>query len=386
MFTTSRKPFLLALWPFFSLLCMAPAYAQQTEIRVAVSDLAPQKDVLLSPIVGRFALMDGRGDTLYTFRSDDVVSVKVNGDSLLLKGVYGLDATTATLTMTGNGPRPSFLIKRGSDSRELTYPGTLTVKARDGKLVLINTVNMDTYVSQVVQSEVGQGAHEEYYKIQGIICRTYAVGNRERHSAEGFDVCDHQHCQVYGGKAESPTEVVAKATAATSGLVLADSASKAILAVFHANCGGETANAGDVWAKRLPYLVSVTDTFCTDQRSATWTATVPLDDLRDQFGTAADPLLTDGFSLTHASRPAHITLGDQSVRTADLRRDLKLRSAFFDLKVEGNEVLLSGRGFGHGVGLCQQGAMQMAHSGLTYSEILGHYYRGASLINMDRLK
>jgi stage II sporulation protein D len=167
---------------------------------------------------------------------------------------------------------------------------------------------------------------------------------------------------------------------------MADTVYRPILAAFHANCGGQTANSEDVWAERKSYLRSVTDTFCLDQRSATWAERVPLEKLRNQFAADAEALLVDGFEMKHAQRPVTLTIGKERVRMSDLRRDLRLRSAYFDLKVEQAEVVLTGKGFGHGVGLCQQGAMQMAQKGHKYSEILGHYFTGVALINMSSIR
>jgi stage II sporulation protein D len=362
-----------------------PLLAQDGSVRIGISDQRKEASVLVSPVSGRFSVVNASGDTLYRFRSDDVVSVAAVGDSVELRGVYGLQARTTGATVIGNGIQPALLIKRGSDNKEFRYAGSLTITAREGRLTLVNTVAMDTYVSRVVQSEVGNSAHVEYYKIQGIICRTYAVGNRGRHKEQDFDLCDHQHCQVYGGSIE-PSETIAKATAATSGIVMADTVYRPILAAFHANCGGQTANSEDVWAERKSYLRSVTDTFCLDQRSATWAERVPLEKLRNQFAADAEALLVDGFEMKHAQRPVTVTIGKERVRMSDLRRDLRLRSAYFDLKVEQAEVVLTGKGFGHGVGLCQQGAMQMAQKGHAYSEILGHYFTGVALINMSSIR
>jgi len=377
----NRSLFIAFALPLTSLL---PVTAQVSTVRVGINDQKSEASVLVSPVSGRFSVLNLAGDTLYNFRSDDVVSIKAVGDSMELKGVYGLDERVVTASVVGSGPQPSFLVKRGSDGKESQYPGKLMVSVAAGKLTLVNTIDMDTYVARVVQSEVGSNAHDEYYKIQGIICRTYAVGNKGRHGGQGFDVCDHQHCQVYG--TADPTEAIAKATAATSGIVMADTSGRTILAAFHANCGGQTAHSQDVWAEARSYLISVPDTFCLLQRSAKWTEQVPLDAILQQFGPDADTILTDGFGLEMAQRQSHITIGKESVRTADLRRDLRLRSAFFGLKVAGSVALLSGRGFGHGVGLCQQGAMNMAKHGHNYSEILGHYYTNVALVNISSLK
>jgi stage II sporulation protein D len=211
------------------------------------------------------------------------------------------------------------------------------------------------------------------------------MGHLKRHEAQGFDVCDHQHCQVYEGKKE-PNEAIVKATAATSGIVLADTSFGPILAAYHANCGGQTANSQDVWVESRPYLVSVSDTFCLKERSATWVDSIAVADLKKFVGTEVDSLVTEGFRWTQSTRQSKLMVGNKVFKVADVRRNFKLKSAFFDMEVKGDVALFKGKGFGHGVGLCQQGAMKMAQKGFTFSEILGHYYSGVSLVNVSQLR
>lgn len=365
----------------FTILPLSWAVAQQT-VRVGICDRQDEREVMVAPVSGKFHLVTSAGDSVYRFRSDDVVSITAIGDSITVVGVYGLRSTVKGISMTSTDRQHTFLVKRGSDGRELRYPGSLSVRSVAGKLTLVNGIALDTYVSHVVQSESGTSAPEEYYKIQSIICRTYLAGSRDRHGAEGFDVCDHQHCQVYEGNT-NPIEVIAKAAAATTGIIMANEESKPILATFHANCGGQTANSGDVWAKDLSYLVSVTDTFCLSERSATWTERLPVQRLKEVLPSGAEESLADGGHFGSDSlRLSHLDFNGKRIRTADVRRDLRLRSAFFQVKIQGDEAVFSGRGFGHGVGLCQQGAMQMARQGLGYREILGYFYHAVSLVNL----
>lgn len=361
------------------------ANAQRQLLRVGINDRHSESAVMISPLLGKYRVTDEEGDTLYHFRSDDVVSIQAVGDSLVVRGVYGLDRRVAAVHVSCGDTPSSFLVKLGRDGREFKYSGNLSITVRSNDLTLVNTVDMDTYVSHVVQSEAGHGATDGYYQIQSIISRTYAMGNLNRHSDKGFDVCDHQHCQVYDGKTVPDSRVVT-ATASTSGIVMADSTMRPILATFHANCGGQTANSEDVWSEPRSYLVAVKDTFCTDQRSATWEERIPLGRFKEYFGPMADGLLVDGFLWMQPERMAFLVLDGQKFRLADIRRDLRLRSTYFDFEVKGEEVLFTGRGFGHGVGLCQQGAIRMAREGLTYSEILGHYYKGVSLVNISALR
>ena len=381
MFVRTSKMMSTAL---LLLLVMTTASMAQ-RIRVGINDRVTEANVLISPSEGKYSVKNEAGENIYDFRSDDVLSVQAVGDSLAVRGVYGLDRKVAGLGLTAAMAPASLLLKFTRDGKEQRYAGDMTVIAKGNRLILVNTMDLDAYVSRVVQSEVGTGAVEEYYKIQSIICRTYAMGNMGRHAEQGYDVCDHQHCQVFDGKKQL-TETVVKAAAATSGIVMADTAHRPILAAFHANCGGQTANAQDVWTDARSYLVSVSDTFCLDQRSALWKDTLYVDGLKAFVGSDVDSLLVDGLTWTQPKRAAHWELGGQKFRTSELRREFKLRSTFFDMVIKEGMVHVSGRGFGHGVGLCQQGAMQMAKSGFTYGEILGHYFTGVALVNTSTLK
>jgi stage II sporulation protein D len=268
--------------------------------------------------------------------------------------------------------------------KDRVYYESVEIKGSNGRLNLINAVNMERYVSRVVQSEVGYGAADEYYKIQSIICRTYAIRNLERHALDGFDVCDHQHCQVYSGL-KTPTEEVVKATAATAGLVMVSKENDLVLSAFHANCGGQTANSEDVWKESRSYLRSVKDTFCLKSRSATWEKQMPLPEFVTQLGFTS--FTADStWSWKHEDRKRYFSLNTDSVETTVMRRMLSLRSSFFDVELKDGTISFSGKGYGHGVGLCQQGAMEMAQSGYTYSQILGYYYKGVSLITINSLQ
>ncbi len=361
------------------------SHGQTSVIRVGLNDRMTESSVLISPHAGSYLVKDGAGTTVYQCRTDDVVAVQAVGDSIVVRGVYGMDIRTNAMTLVGSGVRPAFILKLSRDGKETRYRGDLTITSVAGKLTLVNTVDLDTYVSRVVQSEVGNSAVESYYPVQSILCRTFAMGHLKRHEAQGFDVCDHQHCQVYEGKKE-PNEAIVKATAATSGIVLADTSFRPILAAYHSNCGGQTANSQDVWVESRSYLVSVSDTFCLKERSATWVDSIAVADLKKFVGTEVDSLVTEGFRWTQSTRQSKLMVENKVFKVADVRRNFKLKSAFFDMEVKGDVALFKGKGFGHGVGLCQQGAMKMAQKGFTFSEILGHYYSGVSLVNISQLR
>src|SRR5690606_6809159 len=107
---------------------------------------------------------------------------------------------------------------------------------------------------------------KEYFKLQGIICRTYALNNLHTHTIEGYNLCDQVHCQAYHGK--TFYEDIVSAVMQTRGIVIVDSDISLITAVFHSSCGGQTVNSEDVWSKSLYYLRAVRDSFCLNAPNA----------------------------------------------------------------------------------------------------------------------
>jgi stage II sporulation protein D len=355
-----------------------------SQIRVGLFTQDPVSRLLISPAEGKYFLLNAASDTVYRFRSDDAVSLTVFGNQVVAKSAYGLNDTLGAAFLVGSGNKPSFRTRVNDEKEDGVYYESLHVLTEGDDLKIVNAVDVERYVSRVVQAEVGYGAAEEYYKIQSIICRTYAVRNLERHALNGYDVCDNMHCQVYSGQ-KHPTDEVVKATAATSGLVMLSKENDLVLSGFHANCGGQTANSEDVWKESRSYLKSVTDTFCLSSRSATWEKTIPLSEFLNQLGWK-DTTGVTSWKWENETRERHFTFRNDSIPTPKMRRLFGLRSAFFDVKIADGTVNLHGKGYGHGVGLCQQGAMKMAENGYTYSQILGYYYKGVSLAPISRLQ
>ena len=361
------------------------ALSSSAQITVGLMAKNPVSNVMISPTNGTYFITGNNNDTVYKFRSDDAVSFTALADYVVAKSVYGLNDTLGSFKLLASGTNPSLKMKLESDKKEHIYFGSVGVTSKKEQLQLTNMVDIDRYVSMVVQAEVGYGAAEEYYKIQSIICRTYAMRNLERHVLDGYDVCDYEHCQVFSGL-KQPTNEVVKATAATSGSIMVDPDNNLILSAFHANCGGQTANSENVWKESRTYLTSVEDTFCLGSRSATWSKSVPLSEFLSQIGFPIDKDGLNGKSFNMPDRKKYFAMGQDSLQTSQMRRFLRLRSAYFNLDVKENEVHIHGRGYGHGVGLCQQGAMKMAESGYTYSQILGYYYKGVSLVPLSALE
>ncbi len=269
------------------------------------------------------------------------------------------------------------------ESETHTYDDELLVVAANGFLRPINVINADKYVAGVVEAEIGKENHPELLKCKSIICRTYALGHVGRHKNEGYDLCDKTHCQVYKGKNRFNFSIY-DAVEATKGLIIIDYTKKPIDAVFHSNCGGVTVNSEDVWNKPLPYLKSVVDTFCRSSKHATWEKAISIDQWTGYLFARSELPRNYVCSDTNLTRRLYISCGDKYVPLKTVRNELGLYSTFFRIDNMGDYMLIKGRGFGHGVGLCQEGAISMANLGYTFGDIIRFYYRNIEITSTDQ--
>lgn len=267
------------------------------------------------------------------------------------------------------------------DSRE--YTGDLNVGISMKSLLILNSIGLEPYVMGVTESEAGPACPLEYYKVQAVMCRTFALKNFNRHLEEGFNLCDGIHCQVYKGR-NVWNEDVEIGTEVTDGLVLCDEDSVLINPVYHSNSGGETRGAEKAWLKEEPYLRPVLDPFSVGQKNAVWERSMQVRDwlmyllsYGIRFPEKAD---TSELEMHMKHRQDYYRVLGDSIPVADIRDDFNYRSDFFDVLVDGDRVRIQGRGYGHGVGLSQEGAIEMARRRYHYTAILKTYYYGVQII------
>lgn len=331
--------------------------------------------------------------------ADGVRKGELRSNDGLRIGVVNGSLTARSLTLSFNAKRIE-VIPAGtgggfrmrdpnSKQPERTYPGRLEVSASGGHLSLVAHVPLESYTAGVVSAEAGNSHHMEYYKLQSVSCRTYVLTNLRKHQGDGFDVCDGVHCQVFHGSARNDS--IREAVDATRGLVIVNADIQLIHATFHSNCGGETMNAEDLWSKPEPYLRSTVDTFCLHAPHAVWQKTMARSEwlgyLSQRYGLRKDDPLAVAAVLRYEPHCRDLYLGNTwpLVPLKHVREDLQLKSTYFSVTTEGERVLLSGRGFGHAVGLCQEGAMAMARAGIGYTDILHHYYAEVHLVDLGTL-
>jgi stage II sporulation protein D len=263
------------------------------------------------------------------------------------------------------------------------YQENLIAFEYSGRLQLVNEIELEDYVSGVIEAESGSGNELEYYKVQAVISRTYALNNKTRHLAEGYQLCDATHCQVYHGKprAEPMAEV---ASFNTRDIVIVDADINLITAAFHSNCGGKTVNAQDVWSKPLSYCESRTDSFCLVMPHSNWEKTIPLERWNNYLESKRSDFEIDpkdsASYLPYADRQYFVADSTMRIPLRVMREDLKLKSTSFRMSKVNDQVKFTGQGFGHGVGLCQEGAMRMAQLDYCYEAIIHFYYKDVHLI------
>jgi stage II sporulation protein D len=344
-------------------------------------------------------------ETMRIAMEDTGAEVRVSGRNL----AFGTDAENASFVAVASGQatvrrRGSKLelngapvvgdavrFRAGTDSTDAGVPGEEPLKAggsqvrgdvvvrlyRDG-LQLINVIPLEDYLAAVLGSEMPVSFPLEALKAQAVAARTYALQKKLDAYSNAFHLGSSVLHQVYGGVNREDPKTRA-AVEATRGEVLTYELAP-IEAYFHASCGGHTESGQDALGRDLPYLKPV-DCPCGKLPASRWTASVSDSELRAALREAPDGLKVAGRTGTH--RVTRLTLGDGSVLDGvQFRRKLgytRVKSLDFDVERTARGYTFSGRGFGHGAGLCQWGAKALADQGRTYQEILSHYYPGAEL-------
>jgi stage II sporulation protein D len=266
-------------------------------------------------------------------------------------------------------------------AEEREYDDNLVITISNSRLKLINRLDMEKYIASVIEAEGGNHAPAEYYKAQAVLIRTFTIKNLFKHAEEGFDLCDGVHCQAYKGRCSQNPEIL-MATQSTAGKVLLDQEDILIMSPFHSNCGGITSPAGAVWQEDLSYLRSVNDPFCTKSTQALWTVTVSRSEWLSFISSYTNNNINYqryNFSFNTPSRSKSILINGIELNLRTVRERFNLRSTLFSISDEGESIVFNGRGYGHGVGMCQEGAMEMARVGYSWLDILHFYFYDVKL-------
>ena len=286
-----------------------------------------------------------------------------------------------------------------------TYRGSLAILSTDSGIAVINSLPVEDYLKGVVPHEIGRLNKEgfEALKAQAVAARTYAYSHLSSRMSQGFDVYADTRDQVYNGK-NGEDSLVNEAISETNDLVIKHNG-KLIEAFYHSTCGGKTESA-EVWGQEpRPYLLSVSDSangkpFCEPSRYTSWeekftkaelavlfngnVENVKLDSVF-AFSKVDQVFITEKFPSGRVKRLVVFTdkgsfevFGDRT-RWLFQRNGKILPNALFSITRNKNDFILKGAGFGHGIGMCQVGAITRAKKGQKFDDILKAYYSSVSV-------
>lgn len=314
----------------------------------------------------------------------------VNGDSIeLRKNDILMGVFKYIKFVSDNGSE--LKLKLSSPNRPVrTYQDDLSFSVSEGTFRIINQIVLDNYIAGVTEAEAGSRSSMEFYKVQAILARTFALAHVNKHSLEGFSLCDQVHCQAYYGKPRDQN--IYKAMEGTRGKVVVDENLNLIVAAFHSNSGGQTANSEDVWGSRTTYLKSIVDTFSTKMPNARWERRMLKSDwlsylkIKHNFPVDNAAEKEAALNFTQDTRKIFLECNNSKVPLKNVRLDLQLKSTFFSIsELNQDTILFKGRGYGHGLGMCQEGAMRMVKLGYSYTDVLNFYYQDIQLIDLHKL-
>ena len=342
---------------------------------------------------GKYTLIDkGNSEKNIHLQKNDSVNFTISNKHIFVSVHSEKKVQYDSLEMKGAGINAFFSISllKPSLKEVRSYEDNLDLYVANENFIIVNTIELEKYISGVVECEGGNlNAGEEFLKVQAIICRSYAVKNMKKHIKEGYQLCDQVHCQVYRGKCKDKSSNIRIATYKTSGDVIVNDDNEIISATFHSNSGGQTVNSEDIWNKPLPYLRSVTDSFSMKNQHTNWEKKINkkawFDYLAKNYNYPInDSVMRDSAIKFHQNTrkayfPNHIPLHQ-------IRNDFRLNSTFFSIYVLGDSLVFKGKGYGHGVGLSQEGAAEMSKRGYKYLDIIKFYYKNIKIVNFEELK
>jgi stage II sporulation protein D len=378
-----RRGFLATLL-LTTLLSTTLSVAQAPDIRVGIYSLQPPATLIVTPTKGPV-----RWKNCSSCRASELSgSLQVEAVDGRLR-LAGQSQTQAAVFVITGGYRLS-----GFQHAPFEAAFPLEIRARGNSLRLTLSMPLEEYVAAVLAAESGNQQSDQSLQAMAIAARTFAVHFRGRHKAERLDFCDTTHCQDF--RLSAVNDRIRAAVEATDGELLWYQGRPAA-AYYHQNCGGNTADAVDVWAgQRLPYLREHLDPYCSRTNGSEWHSTISKTDLEQALSNSGLQTPRAWKTLQVASRKSTGRVrklqfvggadSNQMISASSFRfavnRALgwnQIRSDLYDLRDAGDQIDFTGRGSGHGVGLCQSGATEMGKQGKNYREILAFYYPGTSL-------
>ena len=278
------------------------------------------------------------------------------------------------------------------DTKKASAYDSFRLKCKSSDKII--KISANDYVKGVVAGEMPALYEKEALKAQAVAAYTYACRKKDLSKNNDYDITDDPNtdqCYIseetarskWGDKADEYIKKISDAVAEVEGYMLTFDGSAALTA-YHAISSGKTENCSDIWGSDLPYLVSVDSSW--DKIADNYLTTVQLsaDELSQKLNGFAKPSgsAETWFSdkkVTNSGTVKTIKYGEKEVSGFDMANSLSLRSANFEVSFADNTFNFTVCGYGHGLGMSQNGANYMAKQGSSYEEILSHYYKGCKL-------
>lgn len=306
------------------------------------------------------------------------INIKFDGKNINLNG--------KNFNLNNFPQNGAFLISSDSpiyvDKIKRNYGGAISFRVNNKKLDIVNRVDMDEYLKGVLPKEMSPSFPMESLKAQALCSRSFAINNYNKFIKNGYNLDDTTRSQVYYGK-DVEEKTTNKAVEETIGQVIKYDG-KVAETIFCASSGGYTVASSEAWGgNSVPYLISKEDPYSVHP----WKYELKNSDLKKLN-------LSDVFSVSldynNSNRVNNLTFstskGDVKIKATDFRQKIGntiIKSTLFDVNVIGNKVFVSGKGYGHGVGMSQYGAVEMAKKGSNYKDIIEFYFPGT---NIEKIK
>lgn len=261
------------------------------------------------------------------------------------------------------------------------------VKRENGN---IDRVFFEEYVKGVLAGEMPTSFDLEALKAQAVAARSYVLKKMEQNKEQDYDVVDTVMNQVYlddatlkekwKDKYEEKNNKIKQAIVETKGEYMTYN-NEVIEAFFFSTSTGKTENSGEVFQTQLPYLKSV-DSAWDEEVSPVFSQNnnLSLEEFYQKLNIEYNPnLKIEITKTTSTGRIKELKINNHEFKANDIYQKLNLRSTFFDIKQKDNQVEITTKGYGHGVGMSQYGALAMAKKGYKYQDILKYYYQGVEI-------
>ncbi len=343
---------------------------------------AAKQNVGLSDLETRLLIFQGQADQVNQAKNN----FEFSGNNL----VYGGASHSLSKEVIINIPAAAPL-KVGKTK----YFGKVGFQKKADKVVVINYLPLEIYIMGVLQGEISSSWPNAAIKAQAIAARSYAVYLMKQNKNKSYDVVNSEKNQVFRSLDQVHPNIE-KNVIETKGVVMTYK-NEPIQTFFHATCGGMTEKAEDVWPsdKKFAYFKNIRCHYCTTHPKYSWNYKISSEELQEKLKkslkiTSIKSLKIIEYTPSGRIKKVKVVSGDNKeyfFSGNQLRAYLnpsKLLSTKFKFKKRNGEYYFAGKGFGHGVGLCQWGAKTMAERGFGYKKILNFYYKNIKIKSINR--